>query len=141
MAANNATTITSQTPNHSRSKPAACTASATGPSAILKAIDRGILAVWVEAEERHRTAATMQAQLDRGTKLPLLTKTKDGTAKAIDTADPWVLRLLAGSVESGAKRIESGIVKPPPSTPESHSAARRPASVARGYWQDTSGRR
>jgi P27 family predicted phage terminase small subunit len=41
-----------------------------------------MLAVWVEAEERHRTAATMQAQLDQGTKLPLLTKTKDGTAVA-----------------------------------------------------------
>jgi P27 family predicted phage terminase small subunit len=50
------------------------------PRGILKAIDRGMLAVWVEAEERHRTAAAMQAQLDQGTKLPLLTKTKDGTA-------------------------------------------------------------
>ena len=56
------------------------------PRGILKAIDRGMLAVWVEAEERHRTAATMQAQLDRGTKLPLLTKTKDGTA----TASPYL---------------------------------------------------
>ena len=52
------------------------------PKGILKAIDRGILAVWVEAEERHRTAATMQARLDQGAKLPLLTKTKDGTAVA-----------------------------------------------------------
>ena len=41
-----------------------------------------MLAIWVEAEERHRTAATMQARLDQGTKLPLLTKTKDGTAIA-----------------------------------------------------------
>ena len=52
------------------------------PRGILKAIDRGMLAVWVEAEERHRTAATMQARLDQGAKLPLLTKTKDGTAIA-----------------------------------------------------------
>src|SRR4051812_10404221 len=52
------------------------------PRGILRQIDRGILAVWVEAEERHRTAAMMQAQLDQGTKLPLLTKTKDGTAIA-----------------------------------------------------------
>ena len=50
------------------------------PRGILRQIDRGILAVWVEAEERHRTAAVMQAQLDQGTKLPLLTKTKEGTA-------------------------------------------------------------
>ena len=46
------------------------------PRGILKAIDRGVLAVWVEAEERHRTAATLQARLDQGAKLPLLTKTK-----------------------------------------------------------------
>jgi P27 family predicted phage terminase small subunit len=52
------------------------------PRGILKPIDAGILAVWVAAEERHRTAAMMQAQLDQGTKLPLLTKTKDGTAVA-----------------------------------------------------------
>jgi P27 family predicted phage terminase small subunit len=39
-----------------------------------------MLTLWVEAEDRHRTAAMMQAQLDHGTKLPLLTKTKDGTA-------------------------------------------------------------
>jgi P27 family predicted phage terminase small subunit len=52
------------------------------PRGILKAIDRGMLAIWAEAEERHRTAAVMQAQLDQGTKLPLLTKTRDGTAIA-----------------------------------------------------------
>ena len=52
------------------------------PRGILKAIDRGMLAIWVEAEDRHRTAATMQARLDQGAKLPLLTKTKDGTAVA-----------------------------------------------------------
>ncbi len=52
------------------------------PRGILKAIDRGMLAVWVEAEERHRTAAMMQAQLDQGTKMPLLTKSKDGAAIA-----------------------------------------------------------
>ncbi len=52
------------------------------PKGILKAVDRGMLAVWVEAEERHRTAAAMQARLDQGAKLPLLTKTKDGTAVA-----------------------------------------------------------
>ena len=52
------------------------------PRGILRQIDRGILAVWVEAEDRHRTAVTMQARLDQGAKLPLLTKTKDGTAIA-----------------------------------------------------------
>jgi P27 family predicted phage terminase small subunit len=55
-------------------------AMAHAPRGLLKPIDRGMLTLWVEAEERHRTAAMMQAQLDQGTKLPPLTKTKDGTA-------------------------------------------------------------
>ncbi|MBL6082381.1 phage terminase small subunit P27 family [Belnapia sp. T18] len=49
------------------------------PRGLLKQIDRGLLAIWVEAEARYRTAATMQAQLDQNTSLPLLTKTRDGT--------------------------------------------------------------
>ena len=52
------------------------------PKGVLKAIDRAVLAVWVEAEDRYRTAARQQALLDRGAKLPLLTKAKDGTAVA-----------------------------------------------------------
>jgi P27 family predicted phage terminase small subunit len=52
------------------------------PRGILKAIDRAMLGIWVEAEHRHRTAAMMQARLDQGSKLPLLTKNKDGAAVA-----------------------------------------------------------
>jgi P27 family predicted phage terminase small subunit len=57
-----------------------CYALQHAPRGILKQIDRGLLAIWVEAEARHRTAATMQAQLDQATSMPLLTRTKDGTA-------------------------------------------------------------
>jgi P27 family predicted phage terminase small subunit len=52
------------------------------PRGILRHIDLGVLTIWVAAEDRHRTAARMQARMDRGAKLPLLTKTKDGTAIA-----------------------------------------------------------
>jgi P27 family predicted phage terminase small subunit len=52
---------------------------AHAPKGLLKPIDRAVLAIWVEAEDRHRTAATKQAELDRGAQLPLLLKTKDGT--------------------------------------------------------------
>lgn len=48
------------------------------PSGVLKRIDRGMLATWVEAEERHRTATMMQAKLDLGSPTPLLVKQKDG---------------------------------------------------------------
>jgi phage terminase small subunit len=48
------------------------------PAGLLKPIDRGVLAVWVEAEDRHRVAVTQQAKLDAGSALPLLTKGRDG---------------------------------------------------------------
>jgi P27 family predicted phage terminase small subunit len=50
------------------------------PRGLLKGLDRGALVLWVEAEDRHRVAAMMQAQLDRGSKLPLLTRNKKGEA-------------------------------------------------------------
>ena len=48
------------------------------PRGLLKALDREMLVIWVEAEDRHRTAMMQQAQMDLGNKLPLLTKGKDG---------------------------------------------------------------
>jgi phage terminase small subunit len=50
------------------------------PRGVVKAIDRDILRVWVEASDRHNTARLMQAMLDRDTKLKLLIKTPDGLA-------------------------------------------------------------
>lgn len=47
---------------------------ANAPKGVLKAIDRGILAVWVEAEDRHRRACIEQAKLDQTDTLPMLTK-------------------------------------------------------------------
>ena len=44
---------------------------AHAPKGLLKPIDRAVLAIWVEAEDRHRTAAMTQAELDRGAQLPL----------------------------------------------------------------------
>jgi P27 family predicted phage terminase small subunit len=42
------------------------------PRGVLKRIDRGMLLIWVEAEDRHRTAMAMQAQIDRDATLKLL---------------------------------------------------------------------
>jgi phage terminase small subunit len=44
------------------------------PRGVVKLIDRGILKVWVEAEDRHNTARMMQAMLDQDTRLKLLVK-------------------------------------------------------------------
>jgi P27 family predicted phage terminase small subunit len=57
-------------------------AMAHAPAGLLKPIDRGVLAVWVEAEDRHRVAMTQQAKLDAGSTLPLLTKGRDGQPSA-----------------------------------------------------------
>lgn len=48
------------------------------PRGLLKPIDRGVLAVWVEAEDRHRTAAIQQARLDADNEQPLLVKGAEG---------------------------------------------------------------
>lgn len=48
------------------------------PKGLLRAIDRGMLAIWVEAEDRHRIAMIKQAEIDHGSQLPLLSKTKEG---------------------------------------------------------------
>jgi phage terminase small subunit len=48
------------------------------PKGVVKLVDRGILKVWVEAEDRHNTARMMQAMLDQDTKLKLLVKGANG---------------------------------------------------------------
>jgi P27 family predicted phage terminase small subunit len=48
------------------------------PAGVLHAIDRAVLTVWVEAEDRHRIATITQARLDVNNSLPLLFKAKDG---------------------------------------------------------------
>lgn len=49
------------------------------PPGLLKMIDRGMLTLWIEAEDRHRIATITQNSLNaRGKDLPFLVKTPDG---------------------------------------------------------------
>jgi hypothetical protein len=48
------------------------------PKGVAKKIDRGMLLIWVEAEDRHRTAMMMQAGLDSSASLKLLIRTSVG---------------------------------------------------------------
>lgn len=48
------------------------------PSGVLKRIDRGVLAVWVQAEDMHRIASIAQMRVDVGADTPLLTLGKEG---------------------------------------------------------------
>lgn len=50
------------------------------PKGIMRRIDASMLCVWTVASDQHRIAATMQAELDQATKLPLLTRNSDGSA-------------------------------------------------------------
>jgi len=70
-------------------------AMAHAPKGLLKAIDRGVLAIWVEAEDRHRTAVQQQARLDASSSLPLMTRGKDGQP----IASPY-LRLIRHAAET-----------------------------------------
>ena len=74
------------------------------PKSLLKMIDGGALAVWVLAEDQHRLASTMQAKIDTGSALPLLTKDKNGMA----VVSPYIgiinragLRMLRAASELG----------------------------------------
>ena len=74
------------------------------PKSLLKMIDRGMLAVWVLAEDQHRLASEMQAKIDTGSALPLLTKDKNGMA----VVSPYIgiinragLRMLRATSELG----------------------------------------
>ena len=53
---------------------------AHAPKGVLKMIDRAMLTIWIEAEDRHATAMAMQAQLDRDTTLKLLVRGPMGLA-------------------------------------------------------------
>jgi len=48
------------------------------PPGLLKLLDRGMLALWCEAECRHRLASMTQSLLNRGSSAPYLVKGPDG---------------------------------------------------------------
>lgn len=48
------------------------------PAGILRAIDYGVFAVWVVAEDEFRAATVAQAQLDADKEMPLIVKDKNG---------------------------------------------------------------
>jgi P27 family predicted phage terminase small subunit len=52
---------------------------ANAPANILRPVDCGALTAYVIALDQHRQAAVMQAKIDQGAALPLLSKAKDGT--------------------------------------------------------------
>ncbi|MDT7952390.1 MAG: P27 family phage terminase small subunit [Acetobacteraceae bacterium] len=66
------------------------------PRDLLRPIDRGVLVVWIEAEDRHRRAVIAQAQLDaRHPVLPMLTAGARGTL----VGSPY-LRIIARAAET-----------------------------------------
>lgn len=48
------------------------------PAGVLNLIDRGVLAVWVQAEDMHRSASVAQTRVDVGAETPLLMLGKEG---------------------------------------------------------------
>jgi P27 family predicted phage terminase small subunit len=52
---------------------------ANAPANILRSVDFGVLAAYVVALDPHKQATELQAKIDQGAALPLLSKAKDGT--------------------------------------------------------------
>ena len=73
------------------------------PAGVLKRIDRGMLLVWVEAEDRHRTAMAMQAKLDQDATLKLLVRTPQGLAPSPynDILDKTAKTMFRAATELG----------------------------------------
>lgn len=73
------------------------------PPGVIKRIDRGMLLVWVEAEDRHRTAMMMQARLDETATLKLLVRTPQGLAPSPynDILDKTAKTMFRAAAELG----------------------------------------
>jgi P27 family predicted phage terminase small subunit len=52
---------------------------ANAPANILRSVDYGVLSAYVVALDHHKQATELQARIDQGAALPLLSKAKDGT--------------------------------------------------------------
>ena len=95
------------------------------PRNLLRRIDRGVLLVWVEAEERHRIATEQQTKIDIGNAMPLLS----ARARPARRSRPPI------SASSVAR-------EPPCSRPRPNSGSRPPPGLAwrpsRNRWPDTS---
>jgi len=89
------------------------------PKGVVKLIDRGILKVWVEAEDRHNTARMMQAMLDQDTKLKLLVKGPNGLEPSpynviLDKCAQTMFRAAQELGFSPAARPRLKLYAPPP---------------------------
>lgn len=80
------------------------------PPGLLKLLDRGVLTLWVEAEDRHRSASMAQARLnERGPDLPYLVKGQLGLevspyVEVIDKAAKIMFRCISEMGFSPASR-------------------------------------
>ena len=88
------------------------------PRGVMKAIDRDLLRVWVEASDRHNIARLMQAMLDRDSKLKLLIKTPDGFAASPynDILDKTAKTMLRVAQEFGFSPASRPRIKADPLT-------------------------
>lgn len=90
------------------------------PRGLLKLLDRGVLTLWVEAEDRHRNASMAQARLnERGPDLPYLVKGPEGLmvspyVEVIDKAAKIMFRCISEMGFSPASRPRLRLVPDQP---------------------------
>jgi phage terminase small subunit len=109
------------------------------PRGVVKLIDRGILKVWVEAEDRHNTARVMQAMLDQDTKLKLLVKGPQGLMPSPynDILDKTAKTMFRAAQELGFSpaarpRLRVDQPKAPTTEPDTRADPWRSLQVIRG---------
>jgi P27 family predicted phage terminase small subunit len=83
------------------------------PRGVMKAIDRDMLRIWVEASDRHNTARLMQAVLDRDSVLKLLIKTPNGLAPSPynDIMDKCAKTMIRVAQELGFSPVSRARIK------------------------------
>jgi P27 family predicted phage terminase small subunit len=70
------------------------------PRNLLAPIDRTILVLWIEAEDRHRRAAIAQALLDKDTALPMLTRRDHGPLRKAEMVESPYIRIMTRAAET-----------------------------------------
>ena len=71
------------------------------PRGLLKPIDRTVLVVWVEAEDRHRRASMAQAVLDaRNPTMPMLLPRSRGAQKGTELVESPYVRIITRAAET-----------------------------------------
>ena len=104
------------------------------PRGLLKPIDRTVLLIWVEAEDRHRRAAMAQAALDaRAPGLQLVMPRSRGAGRGTELVESPYVRIIARAAET-LLRATAELGFSPAARPRLAGGASEPEKPANDPW-------